>query len=70
MLNMTGMADQKDYIGRVLRQRPAFLDPSVPTLVGLESVVPDQPLRGGGQLVRESMLWKMHTQLGYVSSAG
>ena len=54
MLNMVGMAkDQKDYIGRTLRQREAFVAPTVPSLVGLESVVPDQPLRGGGQLVRD-----------------
>ena len=71
MMAMTGMAkDQKDYIGRVLRKRSAFTAPTVPRLVGLQSVVPDQPLHGGGQLVRESKPWKMHDQLGYVSSAG
>ncbi len=47
-----------------------MIDPLVPTLVGLRSVVPDQPLRGGGQLVREHEPDNMHDQIGYVSSAG
>ncbi len=71
MLGLEGMAkDEKDFIGRVLRKREAMVAETVPTLVGLESVVPDIPLRGGGQLVREAETWNMHDQLGYVSSAG
>ncbi|MGB0786051.1 MAG: 2Fe-2S iron-sulfur cluster-binding protein [Alphaproteobacteria bacterium] len=71
MLGLEAMAkDDKDYIGRVLRKREGMIDPLVPTLVGLRSVVPDQPLRGGGQLVREHEPDNMHDQIGYVSSAG
>ncbi len=71
MLGLEGMArDQKDFIGRVLRKRPAMVDPLVPTLVGLQTVVPDQPLRGGGQLVKEDQPQDRHDQLGHVSSAG
>lgn len=71
MLGLEGMAkDEKDFIGRVLRKREAMVAETVPTLVGLESIVPDELLKGGGQLVREHEPWNMHDQLGYVSSAG
>ena len=71
MLGLEGLAkDDKDFIGRVLRKREALVADTIPTLVGLESVVPDIPLKGGGQLVREAEPCSRHEQLGYVSSAG
>ena len=71
MLGLEGMAkDEKDFIGRSLRKREAMVAQTVPTLVGLQPLVPDAPLRAGGQLVLESTPQKMHNQLGYVSSAG
>jgi sarcosine oxidase subunit alpha len=45
------MSRAKDYIGRVLAERPALLDPARPTLVGIRPVDAAQRLRAGAHLI-------------------
>jgi hypothetical protein len=41
------MSTKKDFIGRAMAQRPALVDPSRPTIVGLRPVDPTKRLRNG-----------------------
>ena len=45
------MSARKDYIGRVMAQRPALLDPDRPSLVGLKPVDRSQRLRTGAHFI-------------------
>jgi methylglutamate dehydrogenase subunit C len=47
------MSAQKDYIGRVLAQRPALTDPSRPALVGIKPVDRTARLRAGAHFIPE-----------------
>ena len=56
-LGLSGMASlKKDYIGRVLSQRPALIDPERPTLVGVKPKKAGTMLRGGAILMPSGRL--------------
>jgi methylglutamate dehydrogenase subunit C len=42
---------KKDYIGRVMKERPGLIDPQRPSLVGVRPVDPSQRLRAGAHFV-------------------
>ncbi len=46
------LSTRKDYIGRVLADRPALLDPNRPRFIGFRPVDPEKRLRAGAHLVR------------------
>jgi len=45
------MSKKKDFIGRVMAQRPGLTDPERPALVGIRPVEPSARLRAGGHLL-------------------
>jgi sarcosine oxidase subunit alpha len=45
------MSTKKDFIGRLMAQRPALVDPDRPTLAGFRPVEPGQRLRAGAHFV-------------------
>jgi len=45
------MSKKKDFIGRVMAQRPGLTDPERPALVGIRPVEPGARLRAGGHLL-------------------
>ncbi|RWO18468.1 MAG: sarcosine oxidase subunit alpha family protein [Mesorhizobium sp.] len=52
-LGLSRMAGKRSgYVGEVLSRREAFSDPARPRLVGLRSLEPGKPLRGGSILFR------------------
>ncbi|MEP9378312.1 sarcosine oxidase subunit alpha family protein [Aquabacter sp. CN5-332] len=59
---------KKDYIGRVLSQRPAFLDPDRPALVGFKPVDPTQRLRAGAHFLRHGYSATTANDEGYMTS--
>ncbi len=63
------MSKRKDFIGRVLAQRPGLVDPDRPALVGLKPVLPDVLLRGGAHLVGVADEPTTENDQGYVTSA-
>ncbi len=44
-------SSKKDYIGRIMKERPALIDPARPTLVGVKPVDKTSRLRAGGHFV-------------------
>jgi sarcosine oxidase subunit alpha len=63
------MSRKKNFIGRIMAERPALNDPDRPRLVGLRPLDPDQQLRGGGHLLpRDAQAIAAHDQ-GHVTSA-
>ena len=61
-------SSKKDYIGRVMKERPALVDASRPTLVGIKPVDKTARLRAGGHFVpRDAPATAEHDQ-GYVTS--
>jgi len=63
------MSRQKDFIGRVLAERPALLDPERPSVVKLRSVDPLAPLRVGSHLLPLGVPATAAADLGHVTSA-
>lgn len=50
------MSTKKDYIGRIMAQRPGLIAPDRPTLVGLKPVDRSKRLRAGGHLLPTSAI--------------
>lgn len=59
---------KKDFIGRVLSQRPAFLAPERPTLIGFKPVDPKDRLRAGAHFLRNGHSATMANDEGYMTS--
>jgi len=62
------LSPHKDFIGRVLSQRPAFTDPDRPTLVGLVPEVSSARPAGGAHLFEPDAPRDMAHDLGYLTS--
>lgn len=62
------LSKKKDFIGRVMAQRPALNEPSRPVLVGLKSVEQTQRLCSGGHLLDIGVDASLEADQGYVSS--
>ncbi len=63
------MSRQKDFIGRVLAERPALLDPDRPSVVSLRTADPLAPLRVGSHLLPLGVPATAAADLGHVTSA-
>ncbi len=62
------MSARKDYIGRILAQRPGLVDPSRPTLVGIKPVDRGARLRAGAHFIPGGADAVAHNDGGYVTS--
>jgi sarcosine oxidase subunit alpha len=62
------MSARKDYIGRVMAQRPALTDPNRPTLVGIRPVDRGARLRSGAHFIAEGAEAVARNDEGYVTS--
>jgi len=62
------MSKKKDFIGRVMAQRPGLTDPHRPTLVGLKPVDGRQRLRAGAHLLAAGAAPVAANDEGYVTS--
>ncbi len=62
------MSTRKDYIGRILAGRPAFVDPMRPALVGLRPEAPTDRPGGGAHLFEPGAPPDMANDLGYLTS--
>eukprot|EP01037_Dinobryon_pediforme_P014342 gene14342-14466_t len=60
---------KKDFIGRIMAERPALIDPARPRLVGLRPVDGASPVRAGAHLLRPGAAAVAANDEGYVSSA-
>lgn len=68
-VGLGGMASKKkDYIGRVLKDRPGLVDESRPTLVGLRPVDRSRRLRAGAHLMAQKAKANAANDEGYVTS--
>ncbi len=63
------LSRKKDFIGRVLAQRPALVDPARQVLVGLRALTPAQELRSGSHLLEPGAAASMENDLGHVTAA-
>ena len=61
-------SSKKDYIGRVMKERPALVDASRPTLVGIKPVDKTARLRAGGHFVPKDAPATAEHDQGYVTS--
>ncbi len=59
---------KKDYVGRVLAQRPAFLDPDRPTLAGFRPVDGKVRLRAGAHFIANGKTARTENDEGYMTS--
>ncbi len=62
------MSTKKDYIGRVLAQRPGLIDPNRPALVGIRPVAPGTQLRAGAHFLAIGADATLANDEGYVTS--
>jgi sarcosine oxidase subunit alpha len=62
------MSKKKDFIGRVMAQRPALVDPARPRLVGIRPVAAGKRLRGGGHLIAKGAAPVAANDEGHVTS--
>ena len=60
---------KKDYIGRLMAERPALIDPARPRLVGLRPVDGKSAIRAGGHLLRSGAAPVATNDEGFVTSA-
>jgi sarcosine oxidase subunit alpha len=63
------LSGKKDYIGRRLSQRPAFLEDQRPRLVGLRSCTATEKALAGSHLLPEGAAETPENDLGWISSA-
>lgn len=63
------MSAKKDYVGRILAQRPALCDPERPTLVGLLPLDHGGQVRVGAHLVASGRVANLESDEGYVTSS-
>jgi sarcosine oxidase subunit alpha len=61
-------SSKKDYIGRVMAQRPAFLDPDRPVLAGFRPVDRNQRLRAGAHFLGLNKPADIKFDEGYMTS--
>ena len=62
------MAKKKDYIGRVMAQRPALLDADRPALVGFKPVDPKARLRAGAHFLKVATANTIDNDEGHMTS--
>ena len=62
------MSTKKDFIGRILSQRPGLMAPDRPALVGLKPVDPAARLRAGAHFLAPGAAARMQNDEGYVTS--
>ena len=62
------MSTKKDYIGRMLAQRPAFLEQGRPSLVGFKPVDHNQKLAAGAHLLEVGAKPMIENDLGHMTS--
>jgi sarcosine oxidase subunit alpha len=62
------MSKKKDYIGRVMAQRPALTAPGRPTLVGVRPVDSKQRLRAGAHFIAVGAKPSLENDEGYMTS--
>ncbi|MEA2928751.1 MAG: methylglutamate dehydrogenase subunit [Hyphomicrobiales bacterium] len=62
------MSTRKDYIGRVMAQRPALLDPERPAFVGLRPVERSARLRAGAHFIPVGAAATIENDEGYMTS--
>jgi sarcosine oxidase subunit alpha len=62
------MATKKDYIGRVLADRPALIDPDRPMLAGFLAVDPAKRLRAGAHFLKRGAAETPENDEGYMTS--
>jgi methylglutamate dehydrogenase subunit C len=63
------MSKKKDFIGRVMAERPALVDPDRPTLSGFRAVDPARRLRAGAHFLAKGAKAIAENDEGYMSSA-
>lgn len=63
------MSTKKDYVGRVMASRPALVEPSRPSLVGLKPVDRAVRLRAGAHFIPLGVSASPETDQGYLTSA-
>ena len=63
------MSTKKDFIGRVMAQRPGLTDPDRPALVGLKPVDPAARLRAGAHLLARGAKAVAANDQGFITSA-
>ena len=62
------LSTRKDYIGRMLAQRPAFLEPNRPSLVGFKPVDRSQRLSAGAHFIERGAKPVTANDLGHLTS--
>jgi sarcosine oxidase subunit alpha len=62
------MSKKKDYIGRVLAERPGLADPERPTLVGIKPVDRSARLYGGAHFLERGAKPSLENDQGYLTS--
>ena len=62
------LSKKKDFIGRVLAERPALTDPDRPSLVGFKPVDPGQRLRSGAHFLAIEAAATAENDEGYMTS--
>ena len=62
------LSKKKDFIGRVLAERPALTDPERPALVGLKPVDPGERLRAGAHSLALDAAATAQNDAGYMTS--
>jgi heterotetrameric sarcosine oxidase alpha subunit len=62
------MSKKKDYVGRVMAERPALVAPERPSLVGVRPVDPSQRLRAGSHFLRLGAEASVGNDEGYLTS--
>ena len=62
------LSKKKDFIGRVMAERPALADPERPALVGLKPVDPGERLRAGAHFLALGAAATAQNDEGYMTS--
>jgi sarcosine oxidase subunit alpha len=62
------MAKKKDYIGRLMKERPALVHPDRPILVGVKPVDPEQRIRAGSHFLGIGATPNLDNDEGYLTS--
>ena len=62
------LSTRKDYVGRVMAQRPGLLAADRPTLAGFKPVNREDRLRAGAHFIREGMEAAARNDEGYMTS--
>jgi methylglutamate dehydrogenase subunit C len=60
---------KKDYIGRIMKERPALIDTGRPTLVGVKPIKHGERIRAGAHFLPENTAVSAEHDQGYLTSA-